>query len=84
MTLALQEPRYHSFGRYEVSPGKFKTYTVKADNGEFRHYLARLLRSSGYFACCTDELSYDVCLYVYCCIHCQLKNHQFAAYSLHL
>jgi IS1 family transposase len=72
------------FGRYEISQGKTEKYSVEADNAEFRHYLARLARSSRCFSRCPYALYCAVRLFVYCYNHRQLKSRQFPNYSFHL
>jgi len=72
------------FGRYEVSQGKTETYSVEADNAEFRHYLARLARSSRCFSRCPYALSCAIRLFVYCFNQRQLKRRQYPAYTFHI
>jgi IS1 family transposase len=72
------------FGRYEVSEGKSETYSVEADNAEFRHYLARLARKSRCFSRCPYALYCAVRLFVYCFNQRQLKSRQFPNYTYHV
>jgi IS1 family transposase len=74
---------YH-LGHYQVSEGKADTYSVEACNAEFRHYLARLARSSRCFSRCPMALQSAVHLFVFCFNARQLYKQQFPAYTAHL
>ena len=74
---------YH-FGRYAVSEGKTDTFSVEADNAEFRHYLARLARSSRCFSRCPYALACAVRLFVYYFNQRQLHQRRFPNYSFHI
>lgn len=74
---------YHG-AYYQVSQGKSNTYSVEAGNAEFRHYLARLARSSRCFSRCPYALACAVRLFVFCFNARQLYKQQFPAYSAHL
>ena len=74
---------YH-LGQYQVSEGKSDTYSVEANNAEFRHYLARLARSSRCFSRCPYALECALRLFVYCFNSRQLHKHKYPAYLAHL
>ena len=74
---------YH-LGQYQVSEGKSDTYSVEANNAEFRHYLARLARSSRCFSRCPYALECALRLFVYCFNSRQLHKHKYPAYPAHL
>jgi IS1 family transposase len=74
---------YHQ-GRYEVSVGKTDTYSVEGDNAEFRHYLARLARSSRCFSRCPYALYCAIRLFVYCFNSRQLHKQRYPRYPSHL
>jgi insertion element IS1 protein InsB len=74
---------YH-FGRYEVSKGKSKTYSVEGDNSELRHYLARLARKSRCFSRSAEALEAAVKLFVYCFNRRQLQKQRFPNYPAHV
>jgi IS1 family transposase len=74
---------YH-MGDYQVSAGKSDTYSVEADNAEFRHYLARLACSSRCFSRCPFALQCAVRLFVFCFNSRQLHKCQFPTYPSHL
>jgi insertion element IS1 protein InsB len=79
---------YHSLvyypGHHRVAPGKSQTYSVEADNAEFRHYLARLARRSRCFSRCIHALRLAVRLFVFCWNHRQLYRQAHPAYPAHL
>ena len=56
---------YH-YGGYVVSEGKTETFSVEGNNAEFRHYLARLARSSRCFSRCDYALGCALHLFVDC------------------
>lgn len=74
---------YH-YGSYEVSQGKNDTYSVEADNAEFRHYLARLARKSRCFSRCQYALQCALKLFVYSFNRRQLHKHLFPNYQAHV
>lgn len=74
---------YH-LGQYHLSDGKSDTYSVEANNAEFRHYLARLARSSRCFSRCPHALACALRLFVYCFNSRQLHKRAFPAYPAHL
>jgi len=74
---------YH-FGRYAVSQGKADTFSVEADNAEFRHYLARLARASRCFSRCPQALACAVRLFVFYFNQRQLNKRRFPKYTFHL
>lgn len=74
---------YH-FGRYVVSEGKTDTFSVEADNAEFRHYLARLARSSRSFSHCPYALGCAVRLFVYYFNQRQLHQRRYPNYHFHI
>jgi len=74
---------YH-FGQYSLSDGKSDTYSVEAANALFRHYLARLARSSRCFSRCPSALQCALRLFVYCFNSRQLHKCAFPNYPAHL
>ena len=50
---------------HRVALGKSETYSVKGDNAELRHYLARLARRNRCFSRCIWALQRAVALFVY-------------------
>ena len=52
-------------GVHAVAPGKSETFSVKGDNAELRHYLARLGRRNRCFSRCLWALTRAVALFVY-------------------
>ncbi len=74
---------YHG-GHYQVSEGKTDTFAVEADNAEFRHYLARLARSSRCFSRCPYALICSLRLFIYCFNHRQLYKQPFPQYPAHV
>ena len=74
---------YHQ-GSYAVSVGKTDTYSVEGDNAEFRHYLARLARSSRCFSRCPYALYCAIRLFVYCFNSRQLYRQRYPLYQAHL
>jgi IS1 family transposase len=74
---------YH-LGQYSLSDGKSDTYSVEAANAEFRHYLARLGRSSRCFSRCPAALQCALRLFVYCFNSRQLRKRAFPNYPAHL
>jgi len=74
---------YH-YGRYAVSNGKTDTFSVEGDNAEFRHYLARLARSSRCFSRCDYALSCAIHLFVDCFNRRQLYKQRYPNYPAHL
>jgi IS1 family transposase len=74
---------YH-YGSYEVSEGKADTYSVEADNTEFRHYLACLARKSRCFSRCPYALECALRLFVFCFNSRQLHRQRFPNYAAHV
>jgi insertion element IS1 protein InsB len=54
------------WGEHTSMYDKSETYSVKGDNAELRHYLARLARRSRCFSKCTNALRRAVELFVWC------------------
>ena len=63
---------------------KSQTYSVEADNAEFRHYLARLARRSRCFSRCIDALRHAITLFVFAWNARQLHKRQFPDYPAHV
>ena len=74
---------YH-YGRYDVSVGKTDTFSVEGDNAEFRHYLARLARSSRCFSRSAYALACAIHLFVDCFNRRQLHKQRFPLYPAHI
>ena len=72
--LDVYAPLWYHFVRYAVSVGKADTFSVEGDNAEFRHYLARLARSSRCFSRCPYALACAVRLFVFYCNQRQLRK----------
>jgi hypothetical protein len=74
---------YH-YGQYAVSDEMSETYSVEGDNAEFRHYLARLARSSRYLSRCDYALNCVLHLFIDCFNRRQLYKQLFPRYPANL
>jgi hypothetical protein len=72
------------YGRYAISNGKTDTFSIEGDNAEFRHYIARLARSSRCFSRCDYALSCAIHLFVDCFNRRQLYKQRYPNYPAHL
>ena len=80
----LYEALIYAPGQHQAVPDKSQTYSVKADNAELRHYLARLARRSRCFSRCIRALRTAVKLFVYAWNRRQLYKRQFPTYPAHV
>jgi IS1 family transposase len=71
-------------GKHQALQDKSQTYSVEADNAEFRHYLARLIRRSRCFSRCIHALWRSVKLFVFAWNRRQLFKRAFPDYPAHV
>jgi IS1 family transposase len=71
-------------GRHEFVGDKSETYSVKGDNAELRHYLARLGRKSRCFSRCLRALWRAVKLFVFSWNRRQLYKQAHPNYPAHV
>ena len=75
---------YYHGGQYQALHNKSQTYSVEADNAEFRHDLARLHRKTRCYSKCVIALWRTVEFFVHVWNKRQLFSHAHPNYPTHL